>query len=114
MRPLKPALASTAPLKSHSRIDPSREPLATTGAQSGGLLLPDFQVRHALYFNVSHAVRHLSFGTYFPGMHNPLDNIYKHSDEGAAEEGEPPSESGEMALGEGAPSARLPSARLAS
>lgn len=58
---------------------------ATTGAQSGGLLLPDFQVRHALYFNVSHAVRHLSFGTYFPGMHNPLDNIYKHSDEGAAE-----------------------------
>ena len=31
-------------------------------------------------------VRHLSFGTYFPGMHNPLDNTSKHSAEGAAEE----------------------------
>ena len=54
----------------------------------GGALpsaLPGFHVRHALYFNVSHHIRHLSFGTYFPGMHNPLDNTSKHSAEGAAE-----------------------------
>ena len=31
------------------------------------------QVRHALYYNASHTVRHLSFGTYFPGQRNPLD-----------------------------------------
>ena len=42
-------------------------------------------MRHALYFNVSHQIRHLSFGTYFPGMHNPLDNTSKHSADGAAE-----------------------------
>ena len=65
-------------------------PATTTGAQAGlggvgGGVLPDFQVRHALYFNVSHVVRHLSFGKYFPGQHNPLDNTSKHSDAGAAE-----------------------------
>ena len=34
---------------------------------------------------MSHQIRHLSFGTYFPGMRNPLDNTSKHSADGAAE-----------------------------
>lgn len=59
-------------------------PAMSESAELGGYL-PCFQVKHALYFNVSHEVRHLSFGTYFPGMHNPLDNTSKHSADGAAE-----------------------------
>ena len=34
---------------------------------------------------MSHQIRHLSFGTYFPRMRNPLDNTSKHSADGAAE-----------------------------
>ena len=34
---------------------------------------------------MSHQIRHLSFGTYFPGMRNPLDNTSKNSADGAAE-----------------------------
>ncbi|KAL1515783.1 hypothetical protein AB1Y20_002399 [Prymnesium parvum] len=37
-------------------------------------VLPELRARHALYFNASHHVRHLSFGAYFPGQHNPLDS----------------------------------------
>ena len=47
--------------------------------------LPDLHVRHALYFNVSHTVRHLSFGTYFPGQHNQLDQTSKVFQNGTAE-----------------------------
>ena len=47
--------------------------------------MPDLHVRHALYFNVSHSVRHLSFGTYFPGQRNPLDATSRVYTEGTAE-----------------------------
>ena len=72
------------------RISPATSDAAQVGGgggprQPGSPLLPGYHVRHALYFNVSHVIRHLSFGTYFPGMHNPLDNTSKHSAEGAAE-----------------------------
>jgi len=32
-----------------------------------------------LYFNVSHTIRHLSFGDYFPGKAYPLDGVQKTS-----------------------------------
>ena len=53
--------------------------------KSGFGSLPDYNVRHALYFNVSHVLRHLSFGPYVPGMSNPLDSSSVISQEGAAE-----------------------------
>ena len=42
-------------------------------------------MRHVLDFNVSHHVRHLSFGTYFPGQRNPLDQTSKGFTNGSAE-----------------------------
>ena len=47
--------------------------------------MPDYSVRHALYFNVTHTIRHLSFGTYFPGQRSPLDNRTKGCPNGTAE-----------------------------
>jgi len=35
-------------------------------------------------FNVTHQIKRLSFGTDFPGQHNPLDDIWTHSPGGAA------------------------------
>jgi hypothetical protein len=35
-------------------------------------------------FNVTHQIKRLSFGTDFPGQHNPLDNTWTHSPAGAA------------------------------
>jgi len=35
-------------------------------------------------FNVTHQIKRLSFGTDFPGQHNPLDNVWQHSPGGAA------------------------------
>ena len=47
--------------------------------------LPSFTLRHALFFNVSHTIRHLSFGDYFPGKAYPLDGVRKTHLPGAAE-----------------------------
>ena len=63
-------------------------PRSSVGDDGGfgfGDRLGDYSVRHALYFNVSHTVRHLSFGQFFPAMHNPLDNATRLSRRGAAE-----------------------------
>merc|ERR1719240_292188 len=35
-------------------------------------------------FNVTHQIKRLSFGTDFPGQHNPLDGVWQHSPAGAA------------------------------
>uniref|UniRef100_A0A7S2GMN4 Endoplasmic reticulum vesicle transporter C-terminal domain-containing protein n=1 Tax=Haptolina brevifila TaxID=156173 RepID=A0A7S2GMN4_9EUKA len=35
-------------------------------------------------FNVTHQIKRLSFGTDFPGQHNPLDDVWTHSPAGAA------------------------------
>lgn len=35
-------------------------------------------------FNVTHKINRLSFGTDFPGQHNPLDQVWQHSPSGAA------------------------------
>jgi len=35
-------------------------------------------------FNVTHQIKRLSFGTDFPGQHNPLDDVWQHSPGGAA------------------------------
>ena len=35
-------------------------------------------------FNVTHRIGRLSFGTDFPGQHNPLDGVWQHSPSGAA------------------------------
>jgi len=35
-------------------------------------------------FNVTHKISRLSFGTDFPGQHNPLDQVWQHSPSGAA------------------------------
>ena len=35
-------------------------------------------------FNVTHQIKRLSFGTDFPGQHNPLDGVWQHSPSGAA------------------------------
>merc|ERR1719240_52201 len=35
-------------------------------------------------FNVTHQIKRLSFGTDFPGQHNPLDAVWTHSPMGAA------------------------------
>ena len=35
-------------------------------------------------FNVTHQIKRLSFGTDFPGQHNPLDGVWTHSPAGAA------------------------------
>jgi len=43
-------------------------------------LVPD-EVGH---FNVTHQIKRLSFGTDFPGQHNPLDAVWTHSPSGAA------------------------------
>jgi len=48
-------------------------------------LLPSFSLRHALYFNVSHTIRHLSFGKFFPGKVHPLDGVEKTHLPGPAE-----------------------------
>ena len=59
-------------------------PRSSVGDDGGfgfGDRLGDYSVRHALYFNVSHTVRHLSFGQFFPAMHNPLDNATRLSEE---------------------------------
>ena len=65
------------------RIVPSSADVGRPATGFGSL--PDYNVRHALYFNVSHVLRHLSFGPYVPGMRNPLDNSSVVSREGAAE-----------------------------
>jgi hypothetical protein len=48
-------------------------------------VLPALHVRHALYLNVSHRLRHLSFGTYFPGQTHPLDGTERTFANGTAE-----------------------------
>ena len=80
-------LGPTGQRTPHCRLGPTEQlqPLPSRADRTSRHRPPGSQVRHALYFNVSHEVRHLSFGQYFPGMHNPLDNTSKHSAEGAAE-----------------------------
>eukprot|EP00965_Chrysotila_dentata_P194419 6176349-Pleurochrysis_carterae.AAC.1 len=36
------------------------------------------------HFNVTHHIRRFSFGSDFPGQHNPLDGVWTHSPTGAA------------------------------
>lgn len=46
--------------------------------------IADLSSVHASAFNVTHQIKRLSFGTDFPGQHNPLDDVWQHSPAGSA------------------------------